>query len=463
MLAGSLLSALVLVANAVEHKTAISTHPGKFPETYQFSTTRGLFAVSNDSDQAVAITVTPVRPTDAVLSAPKVLAPHSTSNVVVAVTPQWEVGVRLHSFSVRTNGASKVLVYGIVKGFVESALDDGYPVVDLGVVDQRHPVKSEKSYVLQSKESPTLTIARILDVPEFVDVKVVDKGRRFVVSMKATESWGIKTGFVKLSLKGSAQTQAWVDVRADVHGDIVPFSNPFGFDVARQGQNNSFLIRLDRLDGRDFKVGKIELLGLKGDVGQQPCSQGDPKSCKLLKLHVADDQPTGKLSGKIIVNFPELRRSLSINVWGMLFRADAQIKELAAPSRDQSQALRAENLKSALDQATSVDVGTKLKSAVPTGDGPLLKWEVENEQALYGYVVYRAETENGAEQRINRSIIRTLSGGVGTKVEYSFRDTSAVPGHTYWYQIGTLDVRGVRQDLTGRVKKTYIASSKGAN
>ena len=99
---------------------------------------------------------------------------------------------------------------------------------------------------------------------------------------------------------------------------------------------------------------------------------------------------------------------------------------------------------------------------IPAGSGPLLSWTVQNEQQLYGYIVYRADSEDGSMRRVSDSIIRTLSTQDGVHVEYYWRDTKAEPGHTYWYQIGTVNQRDIRGDLTGKVKKTYAPESATA-
>ena len=83
----------------------------------------------------------------------------------------------------------------------------------------------------------------------------------------------------------------------------------------------------------------------------------------------------------------------------------------------------------------------------PPGTGPVLRWSVANEQTLYGYLIYRAEHENGPWQRVNERIIPVL-GHDDAPSDYAWRDTSAVKGKTYWYFIKTLANNGSKQKLT---------------
>ena len=89
-----------------------------------------------------------------------------------------------------------------------------------------------------------------------------------------------------------------------------------------------------------------------------------------------------------------------------------------------------------------------------------MKWNVQNEQQIYGYIIYRADSEDGEMHRISDKLIHTQSKENEVSVEYRWRDASAQVGHTYWYQIGTISAQGIRNNLTGALKKTYSAEAK---
>jgi hypothetical protein len=60
-----------------------------------------------------------------------------------------------------------------------------------------------------------------------------------------------------------------------------------------------------------------------------------------------------------------------------------------------------------------------------------LIWAPDTEADLAGYNVYRHEPGT-AEQKINSEIVKTPA----------FRDTNVTPGHTYFYSVSAIDVRG---------------------
>jgi hypothetical protein len=101
-----------------------------------------------------------------------------------------------------------------------------------------------------------------------------------------------------------------------------------------------------------------------------------------------------------------------------------------------------------------VNIKSALKLAVrdaqvppPPGDGPLIKWSATNEQLVYGYAVYRADSEKGPFVRVTDHVIQTGNAD-GTGSKYQWRDNSAISGRTYWYYIGILNRDGSKQQLS---------------
>ena len=41
------------------------------------------------------------------------------------------------------------------------------------------------------------------------------------------------------------------------------------------------------------------------------------------------------------------------------------------------------------------------------------KWQTSNESVVYGYLIYRADTENGEYLRVNKDIVRVSADGPG--------------------------------------------------
>jgi len=180
---------------------------------------------------------------------------------------------------------------------------------------------------------------------------------------------------------------------------------------------------------------------------------------KLVRLHIANDQQTGSVGGIVTVDLPDYQRKLPIYVWGMLVGAKTEVKdfdkemqraaELQAKSGAGAESRVAPESRVDLKQAIKQGVA-KAELAPPPGNGPLLKWSVAHEELVYGYAIYRSDSEAGPFVRINKDTIRPLPADSGGA--YQWRDTTAESGKTYWYYIGVLDNMGAKQQLSGPQK-----------
>jgi hypothetical protein len=137
----------------------------------------------------------------------------------------------------------------------------------------------------------------------------------------------------------------------------------------------------------------------------------------------------------------------------MLFSSDAVLRDLKVGETSQTAAVT-RDIGSSLKEAASPPL-PPIVAPLPDGAGPVLSWTVENETQLYGYLVYRSESPDGAMIRVNDEVIEKLSTADGVPVKYRWRDRTAEPGRTYWYKIGTVSLQGERSDLTGKVEKSY--------
>lgn len=428
--------------------------PTDVGEVRQFSSAESQIAVTNPGPETVSILdVSPLRKADSVSSFPKSIPPGATLIIAVSVGAQNDLGVHLHGFRIRTDEKKGGEYFAQVKLFGTSVLDEPRPVVDFGPVDAGTPVEP-RTVRFTSREVPRLEMAKILEAPEFVDASLTEDRRGIVLAVRDRADWGPQDGFVRIGLDSEQQSEAWVEVRAEIRGDVVPDSNPFGFGVARVGEKSAYKLRLTSRSGQDFRIGKITLEGFKGKASTTSCVPKLP-GCRMLVLHVAGDQPTGKLSGVVSLELPDLHNRLPIHVWGVLLKPSTKVISLDDALKADQPARAGEGaggqssagtpkLADALKRATK----TTGISPEPDGRGPLLRWKVANEQAIFGYIIYRAASVDGPFLRVNEKTIPVVGEGGGA-TSYSWRDTSAVPGTTYWYQIGMLFFDGHKQDLTG--------------
>lgn len=433
--------------------------PCEFPESYQFSTVECPMELRNDGDKPIRILKASAGAEgDSISPASLVVAPHGVAYAQARVAVGNSVGRTKRVFHLETDEPGQGKRSPEVQGYVATVLDDPRPVLNFGVVNIGSPI-SEQSLAISSREVRDFRITEVLSAPDYISVSIDKDGRTVHAKVKDDAPWGLhEADFIKLRVNTPQQQQVWVSVKADVHGEVIPDSNPFSLGLMRQGNDNEFLIRLTSRSQQDFQTGAAAVERFNGTAEVVPCKPV-AKGCKLIRLRIGDDQPTGSLGGIVTVDLPDYKRKLPVFVWGMLVGAKTEVKDFdkemqRAAELQASKGVGAESRVAAdnrvdLQQAIKQGVA-KADTAPPPGKGPLLKWSVAHEDLVHGYAIYRADAEAGPYLRINKDTIRPLPSEAGGA--YQWRDTSAESGKTYWYYIGVLDKAGSKQQLSGPQK-----------
>lgn len=446
---------LVLFASgaAATTTTHLVTEDCNFGETYAFNSVDCELTFSNTGGKTIHVSdFQPERPDDSVAPGAVVIAPHATVYVKAVVNTGNDVGGSRHIFRFHSDepGHEKRLV--MVRGFVMSVLDPNRPMIDFGVVTLSAKLPS-KTVDLRSHDVADFRVVGVESSPAYLDTRLAPDGRSVTISVRGNAPWGYRGDYVKLRTNSDLQKQIWVGVQADIHGNVVPSSNPFNLGLMRTGNPNAHLIQLTSRDGKDFRVGAIELENLRGLATIAPCEPA-AAGCKLIRLTFSDDQPQGSVVGKLLVSLPDASQQLLIAVHGLLLDKDTKIEKLDTMEIEQANAKRHRQSR---ESDTTTDIGRALRNAVkpseeaPAGHGPLLKWTVSNEELLHGYQVFRAPREQGPFLLLNRKTIPVKRhDGVGSS--YQWRDNSAVSGKTYWYYIGVVYNDGHKQQLSGPQK-----------
>lgn len=419
-------------------------------EIYQTNTGHSTIQFANTSDKPVKIlAVTPVYDKDSVgdFELPATVASRTSVNIPVTVSTAMAAGARSHVFDIVTNVAKSAKLQVLVHFFGLSVLDEPTPKVDLGAVNN-NAAAPVKTVTLTSREVSDFRITRIVETPDFATAKILPGGHTVSIAGKTDASWGRHEGFVKVALDSSMQPQAWIDVRADVHGDVVPSANPVEMGMFRTTKL-PFMVQLKSRDGTPVKLGTISLEGFKATVTQVPCV-GGAVGCAQINVLLDSGQPTGQVRGKLLVELPDSGRQLPIDIGGMYLPESVKVHNLNDEMEKNSKASAEPpplDLKSALQKSTEA---APPPAADPPGHGPLLKWQVSNENNIYGYLIYRGDGENGPFLRVNKDIVRVGDNkGDGVTSTYAWRDDSASAGKTYWYYIGMLNRDGTKQQLSG--------------
>ncbi|HET8942400.1 MAG TPA: hypothetical protein VFN13_10485 [Rudaea sp.] len=422
-------------------------------EMYQGNTGNAIILLTNTSDKPLRVlSVTPTNDLDHLgkITMPVTVDTGKSVDIPVTIFSRMDAGNRLHFFDINTDSPTKPHIAAVVHLFGLSVLDDSQPRVDLGTINTDGPIPA-KSILLSSREVPNFRITRIIEVPDFVTAKILADGRTISMEGNAKAGWGLHDGYVKVALNSKVQPQAWIEVKADVHGDVVPSSNPFELGVFRTTKH-PFVVQLKSRDGKPVTLGRISIKGIKGTTSKEPCI-GDATNCAQISLTVADDQPNGRVTGTLHVELPDFHRQLPIKIGGFYLPETVKVHSLDEQkdkSGETSESV-ALNLKSALQKSTQRQ--SSVPHADPPGRGPVLRWQVSNESNIYGYLVYRAEAENGPFLRVNDDIVRTDgTKGDGVTSNYTWRDRSAAVGQTYWYYVGMIMLNGSKQQLSGPQK-----------
>jgi hypothetical protein len=420
-------------------------------ERYQFSRVETQIQITNPGTKTVPIgSIKAFHPGDRVLHAPVEVAAGATATATVELSIENDLGNRWHVFDVRIDKDEPLAHLARAHVFGLSLLDEPRLQLDFGVANAGDEVVPQLVKI-SSRETPGLKATKVLSVPDAFVASLSDDGLSVIVSVNKAAPWGLHDTYVKVALGSAQQSEAWIEVRADVHGTVVPASNPYALGVVRAGSKNEFLIRLENRAGKDFQIDKVVLEGIKGKVEANSCIPRKA-DCRMIHLTVADGQETGKITGRILVGLPEFKRTLPIVVGGMFLKADTQIVSLdeqlkKSADGQSSVAVRPDNIAEALKKA----LHPPAQVAAPSGTGPLLKWSVANELSVYGYLIYRAESEQGPFQRVNKEVVRVVSDD-DTGGTYQWRDDTASSGQTYWYSIGLVYSDGQKKQLTSPQK-----------
>jgi hypothetical protein len=437
-LASSLLALALQAASPPAEGVGISDC--HFGEVYEFHVASCVLQVGNGTNQTIRLKVTPRDPRDRAPEGPVEIAPGSTGSIELKVGLGNQVGDIYRFFSVSdVDGTGKPLVVRAI-GFGMSALEDPNPTVDFGTVNVLADGAS-KSVRLESHDSPVFGLTRVLSGPDQLTARVTG-GNTVQVGINKDANWGLLDDYVKLELNSDRQSQAWIRVKADVQGDVVPLDNPVWMGVVAADQKREAIIRLESRSGKEIRIGKLSMEDMAGETEVSDC---EPKSdgCKSIRLTVSPAQAPGPLRGSLIVELPDYSRDLVVSVWGVL---QARTKSPTNPQGTETKPVLEKWPVAASDMAEATASADARPSAAGA-TGPLLKWAVADDRGVHGYQVFRAESKDGPFLLQNSKTI-LANGKEGAVSRYEWRDPTAQKGRSYWYYIGAVGKSGDKRKLS---------------
>lgn len=441
---------------------ALTIEDGDAGFSYQFRTLRGSFTVINDSDKEIGpLSIKPANAQDRLAAAmPERLAPGQRAVIDVELRSEDDFGARWHGFFVSSPASEKPLV-ARVRVFGLSVLEDPQQTFDFGVVEAGATPQLE--YEIRS-DDPRVRIKAVKETPAFLSARVADDGRKLIFKHAPVSAWGRLDGLVKVTLDSPDQPEAWLRVISEVQGVVKPSTTIFSLGLARVGSDNEFILQYRRDDDKPFRIDSAVVDGIATKkVTIEECANGE-KGCRQVRFLLDEEkQPKGQLRGTLKAHVADLDREIFVVVGGLLVGKDTKIESLdSAMMAKNAPASADKDLGLALKKLKSTDMDRPVEPATPPGEGPLLRWSVDNDGRVYAYGIYRADRADGPFALQSNFVRRSSVAREGVPSLYALRDTTAVAGKDYWYRIAMFYPDGKHEFLTGpqHVKATAGAAKE---
>lgn len=440
----SILFLLLLAKSASAQLLNIDERVIDFGERYQYDTLVRDVRVWNYTKQDLVLKARPSTMTSLTIDHEK-LPPGESTLLHVTAPLEDRVGAITFRVGFDASSGDKVEHNEIVlRGYIDSVLNDPKPIVNFGVVSATGPVP-EKIFEPFSSADPNLRITKVIEAPSSLNVRIEDNGRKLAIKPANFETLGYRKSQIKFALDATRQREASAVVFLDARGDVVPDRNPVDLGVQREGSVSKARLQLSSLSHAKFAVGKIDVDLAKIDVEEADCLPKKTDDCHAFILTINPQQPHGQIAGTLKIELPTTHQEMLVKLNGLFIAKDALIQSLNETNSQsgQSQAKLGTDLTKALQAVTNPET-----EVTPAGEGPLLKWKVANEAGIYGYAIFRSESEGGKFDRVNSQMVKAKNQGDDSEAAYQYRDNSAVAGKAYWYYITIFYNSGKKIQLT---------------
>jgi hypothetical protein len=456
----------------------------EFGEVAAFSTADCRFSLINTSGRSLTISIEPTAEGDRVKPARLTIPVEGTADVSAHITLGNAVGEVKHHYRVTIDGVTGQ-GFARASGFALGSLDQLKPNLAFGEVGLSTDAP-EKEIELSSRDIPDFRILRIIESPKAVDASIAPDGRTLKVRIRPDAPWAVLDDDIKLAINTPRQKEAWVHVSGDLHGPVSAEKNPVSFGFVAPGKNREVRFDIRHSDGKDFRVGSMELNGINGHGTVSDCEPAKA-GCRTIVLHLDDDQKPGIVRGVLAVELPDYDRDLALNVWGILqsppapgsdadnesskpkpkpetkahdtdtvgTKAEEPVPADADVAKSDPSSVAADaSSKSAPERASPAQTPQERDKAYsrainpptpPPGTGPLLKWSTATEDSVHGYQIFRSDSADGpfVLQNAKTLLVHPDTGSI-----YQWRDPNAESGKAYWYYIGVVYKNGKKENLS---------------
>ena len=375
----------------------------------------------------------------------KTLEPGESTNVSISIDGGDGVGRFSHIFYAFADRSDKPIGKIAVRGFADWIVDPASTSVDVGVVKDHN--QFEKTLRLKLRPGVTLRLTRIVSASRWIDARIVDDGAALSIRSEAKMPWGSFNEAIVVETDSNDQKRIAFHIVGNVQGIVVPNMETIAFGAIREGSSPEQAVRLESANGKAFRVGDVTVTGARGEAIVQECVPASD-SCKVVKLKL-DEQHMGVApKGVLSISFPEIGSTLPIPFGGAVIGKDTVVRDLEKEIEKSTSG--SPSISTTLRDAVSTPKAMEMP--VPSGSGPLLKWEVANESQIYGYEIYRARTVDGPFDRVTTKILKRLSTDARIPSIYRWRDHTTDVGNEYWYYVGVVYLNGKKEALNSPQK-----------
>ncbi len=413
-----------------------------FGERYAYSEFDCAIVLRNTGKVPLVVSASALDPAESVEPSKVTLAPGKASELKAKVRPGSASGLVSRTYRLETDEDGRPQRFGYAYGFVASVLEHPLVPMNFGRVVAGEDA-GWSAITLDSTDIGDLEITGIVESPAFVEARVAPDKRTVQARLKPDAPWGaLPDAKVVVSLAEGPQRKVAIGIKGHIAGAVRPAQDPFDLGIVRTDASRPYDLRLENIDGKSFETGDVRLDGIEGQAEVVEC-QPRAKGCRSLRLTLGKGLAMGPFTGTVTVEVPSSRRTLPIEVKGVALPPGVEPVDGPAESSVAAAKRGPANLGQAI-RSQIRDAG----AAPPPGTGPLLKWAVADEDAVYGYRILRSDSETGPFRRINDATIATQSSAPGVTNGYQWRDTGAVVGKTYWYSVGVIYKDGRKEPLT---------------
>jgi hypothetical protein len=375
------------------------------------------------------------------------LAPGQSATLDATVNLNESVGRVAYYFDVYAKGSTEPVDGFVIRGFVDWLISPTSTDVDLGIVDVRAPL--ERVVRIEARPGVNIKLVKVEKGSEYFNAEIIENGSALKLRSKTDAPWAMFDEHLLVGTDSLIQPKIGFRLRGQMRGLVVPNSDPVDFGLLREGQGAERIVRLEDVTGKELKIGKIVAHSrMSVDTVVSDCVPVSA-ACKYIRVVYPPMTMRGTTGGALKVEILGYEKELSIRFGAIGIGKDTQVRDLAEDMKAQQEVPK--SLSSVL-QSSVAKVETKkavpTQMETPTGNGPLLKWQVANEYDIYGYEIYRGDKESGPFARVNARMQLRLQGDPEMGSVYQWRDNSAEPGKTYWYFINVVYNKGRKEQFT---------------